>query len=78
MLVISRRMGEGIVINGNVAISVVKIGKGRVRLGVVAPPSVRIHRQEKLPSGFEDLEALESLGGSSLVGSMEVLACPPE
>jgi carbon storage regulator len=63
MLVISRRLGEGIVINGDIHITVVKVARGRIRLGLNAPSSVRIHRREELDG--EIFDGVESLGGSS-------------
>jgi carbon storage regulator len=46
MLVLTRRLGETIVINGNVQVTVVAVQGERVRLGVTAPWSVSIDRQE--------------------------------
>ena len=46
MLVLSRRLGEKVVINDNITIEVVDIDRGKIRLGITAPPSVPIHRQE--------------------------------
>ncbi|WP_442508585.1 carbon storage regulator [Novipirellula sp. SH528] len=46
MLVLSRKEDESIVINGNIKIVVTAIQRGRVRLGIEAPPEVPIHRQE--------------------------------
>jgi carbon storage regulator len=46
MLVLSRRGGEEINIGDHVTILVVKIGRGEVRLGVVAPKEVPVHRAE--------------------------------
>ena len=46
MLVLSRRVGEEIVIDGDIRISVLEIAKGTIRLGIVAPPLIRIDRQE--------------------------------
>jgi|SRR6516225_3255375 carbon storage regulator len=62
MLVISRRLGEGIVINGDIHITVVKVGRGRIRLGLNAPSSVRIHRREELDGKMS--HGMESLGGT--------------
>lgn len=49
MLVLSRKMGERIVIGDNIEVEVVAIGKGRVKLGFAAPISVPIHRSELTP-----------------------------
>jgi carbon storage regulator len=46
MLVLSRRTGEEIVIDGNIRLTIVGIRGGRVQLGVVAPDSVRVQRHE--------------------------------
>jgi carbon storage regulator len=46
MLVISRKKSESLVINDNVTVTVVEIRGDKVRLGVVYPKEVSVHRQE--------------------------------
>jgi carbon storage regulator len=46
MLVLSRRIGEVIVIDDHIRVYVTAIDRGRVRLGISAPATVRIDRQE--------------------------------
>ena len=46
MLVLTRKTDEEIVIDGDVRISIVEIRGNRVKLGVTAPKSVSIQRQE--------------------------------
>src|SRR5690349_706677 len=46
MLVLSRKKNESIVINNDVVVTVVEIRGDKVRLGVVAPKEVPVHRQE--------------------------------
>jgi carbon storage regulator len=46
MLVLTRRIGDEIVINGHIRLKVTAIEGGRVRLGVAAPPEVRLDRAE--------------------------------
>jgi carbon storage regulator len=46
MLVLSRKSNESIVINNNITITVVEIRGDKVRLGIVAPKEVPVHRQE--------------------------------
>lgn len=46
MLVLSRKKGEGIVINNNIEIVVVEIRGDKVRLGIEAPRDVPVHRRE--------------------------------
>jgi carbon storage regulator len=46
MLVLSRRVGEEIVIGGNVRVRVVSASGSKVRLAVSAPKNVRVDRLE--------------------------------
>ena len=46
MLVLSRRLGETIVIDGGIRITVVAVDSNRVRLGIEAPKTVRVNREE--------------------------------
>ena len=46
MLVLSRKSNESIVINDNIKVTVVEIRGDKVRLGIVAPKEIPVHRQE--------------------------------
>ena len=46
MLVLSRKKNESIVINNDIVVTVVDIRGDKVRLGIVAPKEVPVHRQE--------------------------------
>jgi carbon storage regulator len=46
MLVLSRKIGERILVGDQVIITVTAIGGARVRLGITAPPHVSIRREE--------------------------------
>ena len=46
MLVLTRKAGEEIVIQGNIRVTVVSVGPGRVRIGIVAPDDVTVDRGE--------------------------------
>ena len=46
MLVFSRRRGESIVIGDGIEVRVLRTGTGGVRLGVVAPQTLPVHRRE--------------------------------
>jgi carbon storage regulator len=46
MLVLSRKLGERIVIGQNIELKVVDIRGNKVRLSIEAPRDVSIHRQE--------------------------------
>ena len=49
MLVLSRKLNEKIVINGDITITVVKIDRNQVRIGIEAPSHVPVYREEIMP-----------------------------
>lgn len=49
MLVLSRKLGERILIGENVWVQVVDIDRGKIRLGILAPRDVPVTREELLP-----------------------------
>lgn len=46
MLALTRKIGERLFIGDDIEVKVVKIDRGQVMLGIVAPKSVRIDREE--------------------------------
>jgi carbon storage regulator len=56
MLVLTRRLNEAIVIEGGIRVTVVGVKGDKVRLGVEAPESVRVDREE-VHDRREDLAA---------------------
>lgn len=46
MLVLTRRIGEELVIDGNIIVKVLAVKGQTIRLGVTAPLEVPVHRQE--------------------------------
>lgn len=53
MLVLSRSIGEKVVIGDDVTVTVLSVDRGKVRLGFTAPKSVKILREELTP--WEDV-----------------------
>ena len=53
MLGLTRRTGERIAIGDDITVSVLSIEKGQVRIGVSAPPEIRVLREEI----YKELEA---------------------
>jgi carbon storage regulator len=53
MLVLTRRVGEEIVIADNIRVRVLMIKGQTIRLGITAPPSVPVVRLELLPECSE-------------------------
>lgn len=46
MLILSRKLNESIVIDGRIVVKVVRLEGDQVKLGIDAPSSVPVHRQE--------------------------------
>ena len=46
MLVLTRKIGEQIIVADNIRISVIEVGPGRVKIGIEAPKSISVDRAE--------------------------------
>lgn len=60
MLVLSRKAGERILIGDDVVITVTETGPTRVRIGIEAPRSVRVVREEVQNFSFHNRTAKQS------------------
>jgi len=54
MLVLTRKKGESIIINGYIEVRVMEIGDGKVSIGIEAPRDVDIFRKELYESIQEE------------------------
>lgn len=46
MLVLTRRLGESILVGDDIVVTVLELGRDQVRIGISAPRSVSVHREE--------------------------------
>ncbi|MDP9054950.1 MAG: carbon storage regulator [Acidobacteriota bacterium] len=76
MLVLRRRLGEAIAIDGGIEIEIVEISPTRVKLGVTAPRHVMVMRKETLALAAENRQALRFIADGS-EGIDETLALLP-
>ena len=56
MLILSRRIGEQLLIGDDILVEVLEVSGEQVRLGIAAPSDVKILRDEVLEDGEEDLQ----------------------
>jgi carbon storage regulator len=61
MLVLSRKLNEKIVIDGGIIVTVVKIDRNQVRIGIEAPGHVPIFREEICPAVRVDKEDMHPM-----------------
>jgi carbon storage regulator len=63
MLILTRRVGETVMIGNDVTVTVLGVKGNQVRIGVNAPKDVAVHREE-IYERIKREEDLESRGGA--------------
>ncbi len=61
MLILSRKTGEALLIDGDIEVTVLEIQGDRVRIGINAPADVPILRREIAETAGENAEAARAL-----------------
>ena len=69
MLVFTRKRDEAIVIGDGIEVRVLRVGRDGVRLGVIAPASVAVHRHEV----YEQIRR-ENEAAAATIGAARALA----
>jgi len=62
MLILTRRVGESVMIGDDVIITVLGVKGNQARVGIAAPKSVPVHREEV----FERIQAIKNREGEEL------------
>ncbi len=63
MLVLTRKLGESVVIGNNIVVTVSDIKNGQIKLGITAPKDVTINREEVVKE-IKDENVLSSSSGA--------------
>ena len=66
MLVLSRKKGQSIMIGDNVEIKIISVDGDQVKIGIVAPKSVKVHRSEVF-------EAIQEQNKEALATSVDAI-----
>lgn len=78
MLILSRKASECIHLGDDIVLTIVAVGNDKVRIGVQAPPGVKILRTEleldaTIPMPMASERSEKSVAGSALTGPLSVL-----
>ena len=46
MLILSRKTGESLILDGGIEIKITEVYGDKVRIGISAPPNVKVYRKE--------------------------------
>jgi carbon storage regulator len=66
MLVVTRKIEESLIIGDNIEVTVLEIGKDRVKLGIAAPRDVSVVRNELIKTKQSNIEAAHLPGKAAL------------
>jgi carbon storage regulator len=69
MLVLARKAGESIVIGDNIRVKVVSVDGDQIKIGIEAPRTVEIHREEI----YDAIRTENRLAGQTKAVSLNVL-----
>ncbi len=59
MLVLTRKTGQSIVIDGGIEITVLEVRGGQIRLGISAPTEIKVNRKELLERSHVEVDEEE-------------------
>ena len=78
MLILTRRLGESITIGDNIKVTVLAIHGHQVKLGVVAPQEIIVHREEIYLKIQEETKRKKESNSSSSVSDQSSEADKPK
>ena len=73
MLILTRRVGENVIVGDDIVISVIEVRGDAVRIGIQAPRSVSVHREEVYQELQRANQAAASTSDAAIGAAMEQL-----
>lgn len=70
MLILTRKRGESLVIDGKIEIKVTDISDEKIKLGIEAPPDMKVYRKEL----YETLQENKSAAGTAAAAVLRDLS----
>jgi carbon storage regulator len=64
MLILTRRVGEKLVIGENVIVTVLGVKGNQIRIGIDAPQEIQVHREEIFQRILKERKELEEADGN--------------
>lgn len=78
MLVLTRRTGESIVIGNDVVVTILEVRGDQIRVGIDAPRSVQVHREEVFKQvAEENAKAVRAVGDTRDLLRRRLRPAPP-
>ena len=77
MLILSRKAGESLILDGGIEIKITEIYGDKVRIGIDAPPQVKVYRKE-LYATIQENQSAAMAGPAAAVKSFLQKMKPPE
>jgi carbon storage regulator len=74
MLILTRKIDQGIVISGNIYVRVLGVERDRVKIGISAPSEITVLRQELLDSDRKPRSEAEAQNAGTNGGSVAPVA----
>ena len=70
MLVLTRKKGDGVVVGDNIIIKILDVSNDRIRIGIDAPPNIKISRSELYDTEKFNIQAAVNKPTSKLLSDM--------